>query len=91
MMAECGFKKDVALLAAAALAEDCNKKFGDNIDPNFCVRAVATFINNKAIGINCRHCGWRKPKTQFCTQRNCNTGDGQTCDLFRHLFVVEPE
>lgn len=91
MQAVCGFKKDVALMAAAALADECNAKFGDNIDPKFCVRAVASFIDNKAIGINCRHCGWRKPKSKMCTQRGCETGDGDTCELFRHLHVVKPQ
>ena len=88
-MAECGFAKDVALLAAAALAEDCNAKFGDNIDPKFCVKAVASFFDKKDIGINCSCCGWRKPRTKFCTQVLCDTGDAGACNQFRHLFVVE--
>lgn len=90
MMAECGFKKDVALLAAAALAEDCNAKFGDNIDPRMCVAVVKEFIEHRKLGLNCGCCGYRKPSTKFCTLKSTVTGDVQSCDSFRHLeaFVI---
>lgn len=87
MMAECGFRKDLAIAAAGALAEDCNKQFGDCLDPKLCSKAVEAFIA-KPIGLNCGSCGWRKPKTKLCTQRGCGTSDGDTCEFYRHLHAM---
>lgn len=90
MMAECGFAKDVALMAAAALAKDCNAKFGDSIDSKLCVAVVKEFIEHRKIGLNCGCCGYRKPNTKLCTLQNSITGDAESCDSFRHLeaFVI---
>ena len=89
MMAEVGFDKDLALMAAAKLTLGCNARFGDNFDPRHSVAAVQKFLDDKSIGINCRCCGWRKPGTKFCTQIVGDTGDAGACNQFRHLFVVE--
>lgn len=87
MMAECGFKKDLAIASAGTLAGECNAKFGDTFDPNLCAKAVEGFIATP-IGINCSSCGWRKPKSKRCTQRSCDTSDTDTCELYRHLHAI---
>ena len=90
MMAEVGFRKDLALVAAGALTEDANSKFGDTFDPNRSRAIVKKFLQAD-IGICCRSCGWRKPGTKFCTQKTAVTADDYGCEVFRHLFVVEDE
>jgi len=87
MMAECGFRKDLAVAAAGSLAEEVNRKFGDNISPRVCAAAVAKFIE-KPIGLNCGSCGWRKAGTKHCTQRCYTTSDIDSCDLYRHLHKI---
>ena len=87
-MIECGFDKDVAVVAAGALAEAVNEKFGDSVSSAACVIGVKKFLAS-GVDLRCRSCGWRKPESRFCTQQNCNTSDGNTCEEFRHLFVVE--
>ena len=87
MATECGFDKDVAVVAAGALAEEVNKRFGDSIDPKACVIGVKTFIAS-GVDLKCKSCGWRKSGTKFCTLIVGDTGDAGTCGKFRHLFVV---
>jgi len=87
MMAECGFDQDVALVVAGALAEQLNETYGDSIDPALCVAAVKQFIASD-VDIKCRHCGWRRPGTKFCTFQGCQTGDADKCGQFRHVFEV---
>jgi len=87
MMAECGFKKDLAIVAAGTLAEELNKRFGDTLSPSLCAKAVAAFIA-KPMGINCGSCGWRTAGTKHCTQRDCKTSDTDQCDLYRHLHKM---
>ena len=89
-MAECGFDKDAAVVAAGALAEEVNKRFGDSVSKTACVIAVKKFIAS-GVDLCCRSCGWRKPKTRFCTQRRSDTSDADTCEEFRHLFNVVHE
>ncbi len=90
MMTECGFYKDVAVAAAGALAEQVNERFGDTISPASCVAGVKKFFES-GVDLKCRSCGWRKSGAKLCTQRCGYTSDGDTCDEFRHLFVVEAE
>lgn len=87
-MAEVGFDKDVAVATAGALAEQVNERFGDSIPPSACAEGVKQFIKS-GVDLKCRSCGWRKLRSNFCTQRTCDTLDGDTCNLFRHLFVVK--
>ena len=87
-MAEVGFDKDVAVVAAGALAEKINERFGDCVSPAACVIGLKRFFES-GVDLKCRSCGWRKPKTRFCTQRCGDTSDGDTCDEFRYVFVVE--
>jgi len=87
MMVECGFDKDVAILAAGAAAEELNEKYGESIDPAHCVACVKRFFDMD-VDIRCRHCGWRKKGTNFCTQHRVETSDGQQCSLFRYVFKV---
>lgn len=87
MMTECGFDKDLAVVAAGALAEEVNKRFGDDVSPTACVVAVKKFIGS-GVTLKCRHCGWRKSKSRFCTQLKEDTSDGDTCEEFRHVFEV---
>lgn len=91
MMAEVGFDKTKALLAATQLTVSCNARFGDCFDPRDSIRAVKKFLDDKSIGIRCGCCGWRKPGTKFCTQIAGDTGDAGACNEFRHLFVVETQ
>ena len=88
MMTECGFNKDVAVVAAGALAEEVNKRFGDSVSKTACVIGVRKFLAS-GVDLKCRSCGWRKPKSRFCTQRREYTSDGDTCEQFRHVSVVE--
>lgn len=90
MMAECGFDKDVAVVAVGALAEEVNKKFGDTVSPAACVIGLKKFFES-GVDLCCRSCGWRKPKSRFCTQRCTDTSDSDTCDEFRHVFAVEAD
>jgi hypothetical protein len=90
MMAEVGFRKDLALAAAGALTEDANTKFGDRFDPNRSIAVVKKFLASD-IGTVCRSCGWRKSGTKYCTQKQAATSDDYGCDEFRHLFVVEDD
>ena len=88
MMAEVGFDKDVAVVAAGALAEQVNERFGDSVSKTACVIGVKKFLGS-GVDLCCRSCGWRKPKSKLCTQRGSGTSDSDTCEEFRHLFVVE--
>jgi len=88
MMAEVGFDKDVAVLAAGALAEKVNERFGDNVSRSACVIGLKKFFES-GVDLKCRSCGWRKPGSKYCTQRCSDTSDSDTCEEFRHLFVVE--
>lgn len=84
MKADCGFKKDVAILIAGQLVNVVNKRFGDNISPKLCGLAVKQFCE-ESIGLCCKDCGWRKG--DYCTQRKCQTSNSDTCDMFRHVHV----
>lgn len=88
MMAEVGFDKDVAIVTVGALAEQINQRFGDTVSPAACVIGLKQFFNS-GVDLKCRSCGWRKPKSKYCTQRCGDTSDSDTCEHFRHLFVVE--
>ena len=88
MMAECGHAKDAAVVACGALVEKANERFGDNISPRACLAGLRSFFNS-GVDTNCRSCGYRKPKSRFCTMQCQDTSEGDTCDEFRHLFVVE--
>ncbi len=88
MMAEVGFAKDAAVVAVGALAETVNEKFGDDVSVAACVIGLKQFFAS-GVDLKCRSCGWRKPGTKFCTQAAGVTSDGNTCDVFRHLFVVK--
>ncbi len=88
MMAECGFEKQAAVVAVGALVAKTNEKFGDCIDVSACLAGLRQFFNS-GVEMKCGSCGWRKPGTKFCTQAAGVTSDGNTCDVFRHLFVVE--
>jgi len=90
MMAECGFDKAVAVVVAGALAEQVNEKFGDSVSPAACVAGIERFFSS-GVEAKCRSCGWRKPKSRFCTQRAGDTSDGDTCEKFCHLFVVDTD
>lgn len=90
MMAEVGFDKDAAVIAAGALAEQVNERFGDSVSKAACVVAVKKFVNS-GVDLKCRSCGWRKKGTTFCTQRQDVTGDTDTCEEFRHVFNVVHE
>lgn len=87
MMAECGFGKDAAVVAVVALAEKVNERFGDAVSPKSCLAGLKKFFDS-GVDLKCRSCGWRKPKTIFCTQQGVTTSDGDTCDEFRHVFKV---
>lgn len=87
MMAECGFNKDVAVVAVGALAEEVNKRFGDSVSPTACVIGLKQFFES-GVDLCCRSCGWRKPESNRCTQRMRDTSDGDTCEEFRHVFKV---
>ena len=87
-MTECGFNKDVAVIVDGALAEAVNEKFGDDVNVAACVAGVKQFLSS-GVDLNCRSCGWRKPKSIHCTQRCLDTSDGDTCEEFRHVFVME--
>lgn len=87
MMAECGFDPMAAIVAVGALAEQVNERFGDAVSPTACVVGVKRFFES-GVDLKCRSCGWRKPKTIFCTQRGVTTSDGDSCDEFRHVFKV---
>jgi len=87
MMAEVGFDKDVAIVTVGALAEECNAKFGDCIDPAHCIAALKKFFSS-GVDLKCRSCGWRVKGTRHCTKQGCKTGDGETCQYFRHVFTV---
>lgn len=89
MMAEVGFDKDVAVVAVGALAEQVNEKFGDCVSKTACVVGLKRFFES-GVDLKCRSCGWRKPGSKFCTQRCGDTSDSDTCDEFRHVFVMEP-
>ncbi len=88
MMAEVGFNKYVAVLAVAALTEEVNEKFGDNISKTATLAGLKKFFAS-GVELNCRSCGWRKSGTKFCTQRCSDTSDGDSCKEFRHVFAVE--
>jgi len=87
MMAEVGFEKDVALAAAGALTEEVNRRFKDSLDPAHTIAALKKFFAS-GVDLKCRSCGWRAKGTTHCTQRDCKTGDGETCELFLHVFNV---
>lgn len=89
MMAETGFDKDVAVVTVGALAEQVNERFGDCVSRTACVIGLKKFFGS-GVDLKCRSCGWRKPKTSFCTQRGNVTSDSDTCEEFRHVFVVDP-
>lgn len=85
MMANVGFDKAKALVLAGALAEQLNETHGDNIDPAVCVAVVKKFIESD-VDIKCRYCGWRKPESRFCTAKQSDTCDGESCEVFKHVF-----
>lgn len=87
MMAEVGFDKDVAIAAAGALTEEVNERFGDCLDPAHTLAALKRFFDNDP-DLKCRSCGWRKKGTEFCTMRQCVTGNGESCKEYRHVFNV---
>ena len=89
-MAECGFDKDVAVVAVGALAEQVNERFGDSVSPTACVIGLKQFFES-GVDLKCRSCGWRKPDSQRCTKRSCDTSDSDTCEEFRHVFTVVNE
>jgi len=86
-MAEVGFFQDLAVVAVVALAEKVNEKFGDSVNPAACVAGLKQFFAS-GVDLKCRSCGWRKSGTKFCTQRCGDTSDGDACEEFRHVFVV---
>ncbi len=88
MMAECGFDKDVAVVAVGALAEQVNDKFGDSVSAAACVIGLKRFFES-GVDLKCRSCGWRKPNTRLCTQGRGVTSDSNTCEEFRHVFAVD--
>ena len=88
MTAECGFEKQAAVVACVALVEGVNEKFGDSVSVSACLVGLKQFFNS-GVEAKCRYCGWRKPGCSNCTLRVLSTSDSDTCDEFRHLFVVE--
>lgn len=88
MTAECGFEKQAAVVACGALVEGVNKRFDDSVSVKACLAGLKAFFNS-GVDTNCRSCGWRKPGIKVCTMRGVLTSDGDTCDEFKHLFVVE--
>ena len=87
-MAECGFAKDAAVVACGALVEKANERFGDCISARACLAGLKSFFSS-GVDTKCRSCGYRKPKSRFCTMRFQDTSDSDTCGEFRHLYVVE--
>ena len=88
MMTECGFEKQAAVVAVGALVQQTNERFGDSIDAKSCLSGLRRFFES-GVDLKCRSCGWRKADTKFCTQRCGVTSDSDTCDEFRHVFVVK--
>jgi hypothetical protein len=88
MQAEVGFYKDVAVVAVNDMVDQVNARFGDSVNKSACVEGLKQFFES-GVDLKCRSCGWRKPKSRHCTYRGCDTSDSDTCDEFRHLFVVE--
>ena len=88
MTAECGFEKQAAVVAVGALVETVNEKFGDSVPLTACLAGLRQFFNS-GVDTCCRSCGYRKPKSRRCTMQCQDTSDGDTCDEFKHLFVVE--
>ena len=86
-MAECGFDKDVAVVAVGALAEEVNARFGDCVSPTACVVGLKRFFES-GVDLKCRSCGYREPKGKTCTMQWCDTSDSDTCEEFRHVFKV---
>lgn len=78
----CEFDLGKAVVAAGAAAEKCNEKFGDSIDPAYCVAAVAAFYKSNA-DLKCRSCGWAK--NGKCTQHGHAIDGGATCPLYLHV------
>ena len=87
-MAECGFEKQAAVVACGALVEKVNERFGDCVDLRACLKGLKEFFSS-GVDTKCRSCGWRMPKSTVCTQRCSVTSDEDTCDEFKHLFVVK--
>jgi len=87
-MAECGFEKQAAVVAVGALVEKVNERFGDSVPVSACLGGLKQFFNS-GVDLNCRSCGYRKPKSRHCTMQCQDTSDSDTCAEFRHLFVVE--
>ncbi|MCK5016770.1 MAG: hypothetical protein KAS32_06820, partial [Candidatus Peribacteraceae bacterium] len=88
MKIECGFDLGKALVGAGACAEMLNERFGDSIDPAYCVAAVSTFFKSGA-DVKCRTCGWTKDGK--CTQMGHTIDNGGTCSLYLHVFDVEDD
>ena len=88
MMVECGFEKQAAVVAVGALAKKVNESFGDSVSTSACLAGLKKFFES-GVDLKCRSCGWRKPGSKYCTQRCGGTSDSDTCEEFRHLFVVE--
>ena len=88
MAAKIGFDKAKATAAVPVLVETLNKKFGDSVSPTACLLGLKKFFSS-GVDLKCRSCGWRAPKSKFCTNKCQDTSDGDTCEVFRHLFVVE--
>ncbi len=88
MTAECGFEKQAAVVACGALVEAVNEKFGDCVSIKACLAGLRAFFNS-GVEPKCSYCGWRKPGSKVCTMRCVLTSDSDTCDEFKHLFVVE--
>jgi len=82
---KCGFELGKAVVAAGACAEACNERFGDSIDPAYCVAAVTSFFKSGA-DVKCRTCGWVKDGK--CTQNPHTIDAGGTCPLYRHVHVI---
>lgn len=88
MTAECGFEKQAAVVAVGALVEGVNKRFQDCVSVKACLIGLKSFFNS-GVEPKCGYCGYRKSKSKFCTMQAVSTSDSDTCDEFRHLFVVE--
>ena len=82
---QCGFELGKGVVAAGACAEACNERFGDSIDPAYCIAAVTKFFKSGA-DTKCRSCGWVKDGK--CTQHDHTIDAGGTCPLYRHVFNV---
>jgi hypothetical protein len=85
MEAECGFDRQAAVVAVGALVGKVNERFGDSVSLSACLTGLKEFFNS-GVDLNCRSCGWRKPRSRLCTKQCVVTSDSDTCEHFAHLF-----